>query len=135
MIKLIAYTNKRIESFNRVLRTVIFRDYEEYHNGEFLMGYDTCVYKNKPGRDLGTDIVNSEEYIVERFSSDVRSICGISVKGFRLLLKPLNPEYFADEVFIISREEPVEKFEQLAKEIEKLRIVALQAKAPYAGKY
>ena len=26
---MIAYTNKRIESFNRVLRTVIFKDYEE----------------------------------------------------------------------------------------------------------
>lgn len=100
------------------------------------MGYDTCVYKNRPGRhELGMDIVNSEEYIVERFSRDLRAICGIPVSGYKLLLKPLNPEYFSDEIFIISREEPEEKFEQIAKEIEKLRIAALQAKSTYAGKY
>lgn len=136
LIKLIAYTNKRIEAFNQVLRTVIFKDHEEYHKGEFLMGYDTCVYKNRPGRhELGMDIVNSEEYIVERFSRDLRAICGIPVSGYKLLLKPLNPEYFPDEIFIISREEPDEKFEQIAKEIEKLRVTALQAKPTYAGKY
>jgi hypothetical protein len=100
------------------------------------MGYDTCVYKNRPNRsDLGTDIVNSEEYIVERFNRELRAVCGIPVNGYRLMLKPLNPEYFSDEIFIISREEPEEKFEQIAREIEKLRVAALQAKSTYAGKY
>lgn len=136
LIKLIAYTNKRIEAFNQVLRTIIFKDKQEYHVGEFLMGYDTCTYKNNPRRgDLGTEIVNSEEYIVERVDFTMKSICGISVNGYKLMLKPINPEYFSDEVFIITRDESQEKFEAIAKAIEELRVRALQAKSAYAGKY
>lgn len=44
LIKLLAFTNRRIEAFNKVIRDSLFNDKEEYHIGEILVGYDNSEY-------------------------------------------------------------------------------------------
>ena len=57
IIKLITYTNKRIEILNQYIRNLIYNDKSEYHIGEILTGYDSCT--------CGTyEIFNSSDYIV-----------------------------------------------------------------------
>ena len=58
IIKIVAYTNKRIELLNNVVRKIIYNDNEEYHYGEILTGYDTCVCTGY------CEIKNSADYIV-----------------------------------------------------------------------
>jgi hypothetical protein len=56
LIKLLAYTNRRVEAFNNVIRKLVFEDDLEYHIGEILMGYDNS--------NSGVSIMNSEEFVV-----------------------------------------------------------------------
>lgn len=58
IIKLVTYTNKRIEALNQIIRHLVFNDDEEYHFGEVLTGYDSCMYKNQG------IIENSSDYLV-----------------------------------------------------------------------
>lgn len=58
IIKIVTYTNKRIEALNNVVRKLIYRDDKEYHYGEILTGYDTCHCNGY------SDIQNSADYIV-----------------------------------------------------------------------
>ena len=58
IIKIVTYTNKRIEAINDVVRRLIYKDNIEYHYGEILTGYDTCDCKGY------CSIQNSADYIV-----------------------------------------------------------------------
>lgn len=58
IIKIVTYTNKRIEAINDVVRKLIYKDNIEYHYGEILTGYDTCDCKGY------CSIQNSADYIV-----------------------------------------------------------------------
>lgn len=58
IIKIVTYTNKRIEILNHCVRRILYKDKEEYHYGELLTGYDTCTCKGY------CDIQNSSDYIV-----------------------------------------------------------------------
>lgn len=125
VVKLLAYTNKRVEAFNSVIRDKLYSEYKEYQVGEILMGYDTCECKlRKSG--LGFEVVNSEEYIVNDINPTIKAIGHSYYKGFELTLTPINSEYSPGQVFIISRETPKEDFENLAAYIELLRLDAIQ---------
>lgn len=58
IIKVVTYTNKRIDFLNDYIRKIIYDDNDEYHYGEILTGYDTCTC------DGYCDIQNSSDYIV-----------------------------------------------------------------------
>lgn len=134
LVKLLAYTNKRVGAFNEVIRDQIFGDNEEYHIGEILMGYDTCEFKNSIlPKGLEFEIVNSAEYIVTEIKPGRICIGYTYYDGFYLSLKPTNTEYSEDVVFIISRDTPKEHFTALAAYIELLRLNAIQAKSKVAS--
>lgn len=125
IIKLLAYTNKRVEAFNQVIRGQIFNSPDEYCVGEILMGYDSCVYKTS---SIDFDVINSEEYVVRDIMPGKLNLGGMEFDGYYLYLHPINSEYFDGEIFVISRNTPKEKFNKLAYYIESLRLVARSIK-------
>lgn len=130
VVKLLAYTNKRVEAFNQILRESIFHNEAEYNIGEILMGYDTCSYKNKQVfKSMEFEIINSSEYIVTNIVPSHCQLGYITYKGYYLTLQPVNTEYSEDEVFIISRDTPEKDFSALAAYIELMRLDAIQARS------
>ena len=130
VVKLLAYTNKRVEAFNQILRESIFHNEAEYNIGEILMGYDTCSYKNKQVfKSMEFEIINSSEYIVTDIVPSHCQLGYITYKGYYLTLQPVNTEYSEDEVFIISRDTPEKDFSALAAYIELMRLDAIQARS------
>ena len=125
-VKLIAYTNKRIEAFNSIIRESLFEEAEEYQIGEFLTGYDTTVNKVHP-LEFGFDIINSEDYIIKDLQPSGKFIGDNYFSGYILSLKEAYSDKEGD-VFIISKKEPQCKFDDLAKEIENIRISAISIK-------
>lgn len=106
LVKLIAYTNKRIESFNNVLRNVLFDNSKEYQVGEILTGYDTTICKAREKQHFGFEVINSEDYVIKDVTEVIKQIGMNYIKGFVLKLHPINPNYLDGEVFIISRDVP-----------------------------
>ena len=140
LVKLIAYTNKRIESFNSVIRNVLFDNSKEYQIGEILTGYDTTTCKARESQHFGFEVINSEDYVIKDATETVKQIGMSYIKGYNLKLHPINPNYLDGEVFIISRDTPKWQIENLTNEIEVLRLSAVNAKskrhaAPYWKKY
>lgn len=79
-VKLLAYTNRRVEAFNQVIRKELFLECDEYNVGDFLMGYDNCEYKVNFS-NLSAEIINSSDYIIRAAKSGSKSICGQLYKG------------------------------------------------------
>lgn len=117
IIKVITYTNKRIEALNNYIRKIIYDNNEEYHYGEILTGYDTCTCKG------GCTIQNSSDYIVY----------GATPTKWRNF-KAWNLELFNMETsqtknaLILSKDNPEWLFDALAMEIEDLRLKAIKSK-------
>ena len=128
LIKLLAYTNKRVEAFNQVIRKAIFNDDLEYHVGDILMGYDNSNYKAQNSRGLGFDIMNSEEFVVLNVYEGRQNIGFSTVKGYYLTLHSLNNNYKPGEVFIISRDNSQKDFDTIAAYIELLRLDVIRCK-------
>lgn len=120
LIKLLAYTNRRVEAFNNVIRKSVFEDDLEYHIGEILMGYDNS--------NSGVSIMNSEEFVVLNKWQTTLRIGFVCVSGYTLKLKSLNNDTEAGEVFIISRDNSKETFENIAAYLETLRLDAINCK-------
>lgn len=120
IIKIVAYTNKRIELLNNVVRKIIYNNNEEYHYGEILTGYDTCSCTGY------CDIKNSADYIVYNYSPMVW-------RNFKAWVLEL---YHMDEdkiklALVLSKDNPQWMFDALAAEIESLRLSAVKSKSKY----
>lgn len=134
IVKLLAYTNKRVEAFNYILRDAIFQNESEYNVGEILMGYDTCSYKDKRVfKSMEFEIINSAEYIVTNIVPGHCQLGYITYKGYYLTLRPINTEYSEDEIFIISRDTNEKDLTALAAYIELMRLDAIQARSKIAA--
>ena len=126
LIKLLAFTNKRVEAFNKVIRDSVFSDNEEYHIGEILIGYDNAEYgKNN---FLKSSIINSSEYIIKRITKCHQYIGFDNYEGYLLNLYSLELEDDFD-VFILSRNVADEQLKVLAATIENIRLSAIQTKS------
>lgn len=115
-IKLIAYTNKRIQALNEYIRKLIYNDYEEYHVGEILTGYDNCQYKSNL-------IENSKDYIITKVSKSTYS----NYPAYDLILSTGENEI---PVKILSKNLTQKEYTELAKELEERRLEAI-AKPQY----
>jgi len=83
LIKLLAYTNKRVDAFNKVIRKMIFENDNEYNLGDILMAHDSCEYKSDNMHysfsrgGLSYKLYNSNDYIVTGICPHQKEICGI----------------------------------------------------------
>lgn len=116
-IKLVAYTNKRVQAFNRVIRNLLFmNNVQEYVIGDILFGYD-----NSKG------IENSGDYQIKNAYKTKEMIGSQSMIGWYLEVYDFDWEEHKT-LFVLSTENSDEAFKKLGQEIEDIRIEAIYAK-------
>ena len=116
-IKLVAYTNKRVQAFNRVIRNLLFmNNVQEYVIGDILFGYD-----NSKG------IENSGDYQIKNAYKTKEMIGSQSMIGWYLEVYDFDWEE-CKTLFVLSTENSDESFKRLGQEIEDIRIKAIYAK-------
>jgi len=125
IVKLLAYTNRRVDAFNGVIRKAIFNNDDEYNEGDILMAHDSCEYKTD--RYMSYKLFNSNDYIVKEVFPTTKFICGILTKGFELELYSVY-EGFSLFVYILSLENSMEVFNAIAYNIENIRFNAINCK-------
>jgi len=129
-IKFLAYTNKHVEAFNKIIRNKLFNSPNEYEPGDFLMGYDNCCYRSDK---LWYSIDNSDDFRVISASKDTQLIAGIQMNGWFLELYDYDKEEHIT-VFVLSKDNDDSKLENLAKIIEETRIKAVLSKDQFDKK-
>ena len=116
--KLICYTNKRIDSYNKCIRKLLYKDTKPYHIGEILIGCENYSY----GKN---EFYNSSDYIVTNINEYTGYIPQVgNIPGFKLSLYDGEKE---QDVFIID----INKYtnlEYIGIVIEATRMDAVQAK-------
>lgn len=115
--KLITYSNNRIYALNQLIRSKIYQDNQEYHEREILTAYDT--YR----QGIQILLENSTDYFVKQ----VRK-CLIHKKYLGYILKLQDSNNNAIVINILSRKNPSYLLEELANELEELRLKAHKSK-------
>lgn len=118
LVKMITYTNKRIDALNRVIRKKLYPEEAEYHLREILTGYDTCNYYE-------ILIENSKDYVVTRVDPVTFEYDDIKFLAYNLLLDDGD---YDSSVIILSRQNPRSLLDRLAVDLEKLRQTAVKSK-------
>ena len=121
-VKLIAYTNNRVNAFNTCVRRILFNDEEPYHIGEILMGCENFSYNHN-------DFFNSSDYIVVSIKKTQRKIPNFtSLPGYDLMLYDV-VDNVNRQVFILDIDNiNPDYLDSLAQTIENIRIDAISAK-------
>lgn len=123
-VKLIAYTNSRVQGFNQCMRKLLWESNvaNEYNQFEFLTGYENFEYNN-------TQFYNSLDYIivdtpkrVERYIPHFMKMPGYELELFDTVYKKLLT------VFMLKRGINKDYIDSLAATIENFRISAIEAK-------
>lgn len=118
-VKLIAYTNKRVQGFNNCIRKLLnFK--KPYNKFEFLTGYENFEYNNYSFfNSMDYVIIEEPKYVTKKLPEFKE------VKGFELVLYDKLFEC-SSEIFII--DEDTDLLESLAYTIESIRLEALECK-------
>lgn len=119
LVKMITYTNNRINALNKIIRNNIYSDNSEYHIYEILTGYDNCSY-NK------TYIDNSKDYIVTKVTPTIINISLLSFDGYQLTLETVEGNKLV--VRILSKNNPDWKLNRLSEYLETTRQQAIKSK-------
>lgn len=114
LVKMVTYTNKRIDALNSYIRYKLYSNDKEYNEREILTGYDSCDY-------LQTHIENSRDYMV--ISSTATSVHGLPAYSLTL---DSNGSRF--NVKILSRHCSEQEYAELAEKCENLRVKAVKSK-------
>ena len=122
LVKIIAYTNNRVNAFNKCVRRMLFNDGQPYHIGEILMGCENFTYN-------GNDFFNSSDYIIVSIKKTQRKIPNfISLPGYDLLLYDV-VDNVNRPVFILDIDNiNPDYLDSLAQTIENVRLDAISAK-------
>lgn len=113
LVKMITYTNNRINALNQAIRKKLYPEEAEYHIREILTGYDTCTYNHN-----GKTIENSKDYIVTGITPTTLTYQDIKLNAYILKLTyNKTSNYFK----ILSRYNDKVSLDKLAEELEKLR--------------
>lgn len=116
--KILAYTNARVNNYNKAIHKLLWNDDNFLHKGEILMAYENF-------KQDGYEVTNSMDYIVEGFTpTTIRVPYYNNCKGY---LVKLYDEY-NDVSFDIPLLAPEECSEDLAIVIESIRTDAIKAK-------
>lgn len=121
-VKILAYTNKRVEAFNRVIRDSLFDHPKEFEFGEFLTGYDNCEFN-----PTGMTITNSNDYQIQSAYETHTNVEGLILNGWLLRLYDFETESIND-VFVLSKNNDKDLLEKLAFLIEDIRTEAIRCK-------
>lgn len=119
--KVLAYTNQRVESYNKAIKNLLFGKDEEYYVGELLMAYKNGEYQN-------FEFFNSMEYYINKVEPVTKYIDDIKLHGYNLSLydtysKSLNT------VFILSeKKNDTQALQSLAQSVELTRLDAIYCK-------
>ncbi len=117
-IKLIAYHNNRVNGLNNVVRKHLWKDEEEYHVGEFIIGKKSFMFDNH-------NFYNSFDYIITKVIPIMVPINNYkSLPGYKLYLYD-SKVGVEKPIMILSRNIPQEEFLKLAKEIDAIRVEAI----------
>lgn len=127
LVKLVTYTNNRIQALNDLIRKKLYNDDKEYHEKEILTTYDRVVFK--PNNVL---LENSKDYMIRYVSHTTLYLAGIVFKGYELTLTDGEFDYV---VKIISKNNSKEDFETLTKTLEKNRQLAVEKKNVATWRY
>ena len=120
LVKLVTYTNNRIQALNDLIRKKLYDDNEEYHEREVLTTYDRVVFS--PNHVL---LENSKDYMIRYVNSTTLYLANIVFKGYELTLTDGDFDYV---VKILSKDNKKEDFEKLACELESRRQRAVDKK-------
>ena len=119
-IKILAYTNKRVEAFNREVRKLIFDDPLEYNIGDIITGYDNFTY-------FDHKFTNSNDYQITSAIKSTWDVYNRSYIGWYLSVHDF-AEDCTKKLFVLSRDNKKEDLTYLAHKIEEYRIEAINAK-------
>lgn len=122
--RVITFTNKRAELYNNLIRNKLgFTN--EYHKGELLMAYAN-VGSNYYTGEKG--LINSCDYIIENdIELESRMIGDVEMLGYRVELVSTDVKQRLVQ-FILSKENPSERFADLGHSIEEYRFRAINEK-------
>lgn len=112
LIKLVSYTNNRINALNKLIREYLGYK-EEFVVGEVLTGYDTTNY-------LGLKIENSRDYII----TSVNKTKYLELNAWELGLKSDDSTF---KVIVLSKDNSEKNINNLAYRLEGLRLSAVNA--------
>lgn len=126
--KVLAYTNNRVNNYNKFLTKTLFEDSKEYHRFEILMGYENLDFN-------GYNFWNSMDYIIvdKPKEIDINIPNFIKLPGYNLSLYDKGNDE-VNSIDILSKEIDGSYFESLAQKIEEIRLEAIEAKKYYRSK-
>ncbi|MEG0773591.1 AAA family ATPase [Clostridium sp.] len=119
LVKLITYTNNRINALNQLIRKNLYSNNNEYNIGELLTGYDSCEYNSYM-------IKNSADYVVTYSHKCIIIRFGLSLYAYTLTLEDTNNN--KQNYVILSKYNSQEILNELACVLEKLRQKAVKSK-------
>ena len=121
-VKILAYTNARVDAFNTKMKEVLFKDGKEYNKFEFITGCENIEFNN-------FKFWNSMDYIVvdEPVKKDVHIHNFMKLPGWNLNLYDSSDKK-TSEIFILSKEIPQDYYNSLAAHIEGTRLNAIELK-------
>lgn len=118
LAKLVTYSNNRITALNKIIRNKLYNDSEEYHKREILTAYDTYRVDN------AIVLENSADYFIVDFQ---KCIINNKYPGYKLTVIDYNNCKITFK--IISRETPQWMLDELAENLENLRVKACKSKS------
>lgn len=119
--KVLTATNKSVSEYNQLIRESVYDNYEEYHIGEVLMGYNTFG-----SGFIGPKILNSADYVITTKSKLLsKCINGIDTIGYNLNVRDLYTGIPSNDLYILSRDNQQQVFDDLGIVFEELRIEAI----------
>lgn len=121
-VKILAYTNARVDAFNAKMKEVLFKDGKEYNKFEFITGCENIEFNN-------FKFWNSMDYVIvdEPIKKDVQIPGFMKLPGWNLNLYDSSDKK-CSEVFILSKEISQDYYNSLAANIEELRLYAIDLK-------
>lgn len=118
LVKMVTYTNNRINALNQVIRQKLYPEEAEYHLREILTGYDTCDYYD-------IRIENSKDYVVTHVKPTTFTYGKVNLLAYELALDDGGSESW---VKILSKNNPQYLLDNLAIELENKRQKAVKSK-------
>lgn len=119
LVKLVTFSNKRINALNQLIRSKLYNNKDEYHSREIVTGYDTYRVDNI------VFIENSVDYFV---NSVTKQNINNKYPGYLLSLESCNGSNIIT-IHILSRNISDKDLNELAEKLESLRLKAYKSKS------